>query len=139
MRRVGAIGAAIAVAAGIAFALAWSAVASASPFVHAHRGGPLATVHGELRPAYPENSLPAFRHAAKAGFVLEMDTRVTADGRAVIMHDASLNRTTNCTGLVSPSGRSPRSAATARSTSSAPTSCPATSAGATTAGPRCRP
>ncbi len=41
MRRVGAIGAAIAVAAGIAFALAWSAVASASPFVHAHRGGPL--------------------------------------------------------------------------------------------------
>ena len=101
MRRVGAIGVAIAVAAGIVFALAWSAVASASPFVHAHRGGPLTTAHGELRPAHPENSLPAFRHAAKAGFVLEMDTRVTADGRAVIMHDASLKRTTNCTGLVS--------------------------------------
>ena len=76
-------------------------MASASPYIHAHRGGPLKTVDGELRPAYPENSLPAFRHAAKLGFVLEMDTRMTSDGRAVIMHDASLKRTTNCTGLVS--------------------------------------
>ena len=88
-------------AAAIALALAWSAVAAASPYIHAHRGGPLKTVRGELRPAYPEESLPAYRHAAKAGFVLEMDTRVTADGRAVLMHDASLKRTTNCTGLVS--------------------------------------
>ena len=77
------------------------AAADASPYVHAHRGGPLKTVGGELRPAYPENSLPAFRHAAKLGFVLEMDTRLTSDGRAVVMHDASLKRTTNCTGLVS--------------------------------------
>lgn len=58
--------AAIGIAAGIA--LAWSAVAVASPYVHGHRGGPLKTVGGELRPAYPENSLPAFRHAAKRGF-----------------------------------------------------------------------
>jgi glycerophosphoryl diester phosphodiesterase len=78
-----------------------SAIADASPYVHAHRGGALKMVHGELRPAYPENSLPAFRHAARLGFVLEMDTRITADGRAVVMHDASLKRTTNCTGLVS--------------------------------------
>ncbi len=78
-----------------------TAPANASPYIHAHRGGPLETVGGELRPAYPENSLPAFRHSAKAGFVLEMDTRLTSDGRAVVMHDASLKRTTNCTGLVS--------------------------------------
>ncbi len=82
-------------------ALICSAPAFASPYIHAHRGGPLKTVGGELRPAFPENSLPAFRHAANAGFVLEMDTRITADGRAVIMHDASLKRTTTCTGLVS--------------------------------------
>ncbi len=75
--------------------------ANASPYIHAHRGGPLKTVGGELRPAFPENSLPAFRHSAKAGFVLEMDTRLTADDRAVVMHDASLKRTTTCTGLVS--------------------------------------
>jgi len=84
-----------------AVALSASALADASPYVQAHRGGPLKTVAGELRPAFPENSLPAFRHAAKLGFVLEMDTRVTADGRVVIMHDASLKRTTDCTGLVS--------------------------------------
>ncbi|KAA0272480.1 MAG: hypothetical protein EDQ89_07760 [Acidobacteria bacterium] len=87
-----------AVVAGVALSL--SAVASASPYIHAHRGGPLKTVRGELRPAYPENSLPAFRHAASLGFVLEMDAMVTADGRAVVMHDASLKRTTTCTGLV---------------------------------------
>ena len=90
-----------AVIVGLVVALACSVPAFASPYIHAHRGGPLKTVGGELRPAHPENSLPAFRHAAKQGFVLEMDTRMTADGRAVIMHDASLKRTTTCTGLVS--------------------------------------
>ncbi len=86
------------------------AIASASPYIHAHRGGALKTVGGELRPAFPENSLPAFRHSAKLGFVLEMDTRITSDGRAVVMHDASLKRTTDCTGLVSGAhaGRDPR-------------------------------
>jgi hypothetical protein len=34
--------------------------ANASPYIHARRGGPLKTVGGELRPAFPENSLPAF-------------------------------------------------------------------------------
>jgi glycerophosphoryl diester phosphodiesterase len=102
MRRIATTGnAAAAIIAGLALALAWSAVAAASPYIHAHRGGPLKTVRGELRPAYPENSLPAFRHAAKLGFVLEMDAMITADGRAVVMHDASLKRTTTCTGLVS--------------------------------------
>jgi len=90
----------VAAAVAIALALVAGAPALASPYIHAHRGGPLKTVHGKLRPAYPENSLPAFRHAANAGFVLEMDTRITADGRAVIMHDALLDRTTDCTGLV---------------------------------------
>jgi glycerophosphoryl diester phosphodiesterase len=74
--------------------------AAASPYIHAHRGGSLTTVKGEQQPLYPENSLPAFRHAAKRGFVLEMDTRVTADGRVVIMHDSDLERTTSCSGLV---------------------------------------
>ncbi|MFN8113433.1 MAG: glycerophosphodiester phosphodiesterase [Solirubrobacterales bacterium] len=101
MRNVGVARSAGAAVVGVVVALACSVPAFASPYVHAHRGGPLKTVGGELRPAYPENSLPAFRNAAKNGFVLEMDTRRTADGRMVIMHDASLKRTTNCTGLVS--------------------------------------
>jgi len=99
MRRIATGWIAAALAGGLAM-LAWSAAASASPYIQAHRGGPLKSVHGELRPAYPENSLPAFRHAAKHGFVLEMDAQITADGRAVIMHDTSLKRTTTCTGFV---------------------------------------
>jgi len=71
-----------------------------SPYIQAHRGGSLATVKGKQKPVYPEESMPAFRNAAKRGFVLEMDTRVTSDGRVVLMHDSELDRTTNCTGLV---------------------------------------
>ncbi len=74
--------------------------ATASPYIHAHRGGPLETAGGKQKPVWPEESLPAFRHAAKRGFVFEMDTRVTADGRVVLMHDSDLERTTACTGLV---------------------------------------
>ncbi len=71
-----------------------------SPYIHAHRGGPLTTVKGKQKPLYPEESMPALRQAAKRGFVLEMDTRVTSDGRVILMHDSDLERTTDCTGLV---------------------------------------
>src|SRR5215208_8311296 len=67
-----------------------------TPYIQAHRGGSI--VDG--KPTYPENTMPAFRHSARQGFVLEMDAKVTKDGVAVIMHDATLDRTTNCTGLV---------------------------------------
>ena len=80
--------------------LAFAPAAVGSPYIHAHRGGSLTTVKGKQKPLYPEESMPAYRHAAKAGFVLEMDTRVTSDGRVVLMHDSELDRTTNCTGLV---------------------------------------
>lgn len=76
------------------------ALAEASPYVHAHRGGALATVGGEQRPAHPENSLPAFRDAARRGFVLELDVKLTADDRAVVIHDDLLDRTTDCEGPV---------------------------------------
>lgn len=80
--------------------LALAASAPASPYVHAHRGGPLETRDGKLVPAEPENSLPAFKRSARRGFVLEMDTRITAEGRIVVMHDESLDRTTDCEGDV---------------------------------------
>jgi glycerophosphoryl diester phosphodiesterase len=96
--RLRAVSALVLVAALLAGAAAERA--AASPYVHAHRGGALETVKGKQRPVWPEESLPAFRHAAKRGFVLEMDTRVTADGRVVLMHDSDLERTTACTGLV---------------------------------------
>jgi glycerophosphoryl diester phosphodiesterase len=67
-----------------------------TPYIQAHRGG--AVVNGE--PTYPENTMPAFRHSAAEGFVLEMDVKLTKDRVPVIMHDATLDRTTDCTGEV---------------------------------------
>jgi glycerophosphoryl diester phosphodiesterase len=67
-----------------------------TPYIQAHRGGSI--VDGT--PTYPENTMPAFRHSANQGFVLEMDAKLTKDGVPVIMHDATLDRTTDCTGLV---------------------------------------
>lgn len=79
---------------------AFAPAALGSPYIHAHRGGSLFTVKKQQKPRYPEESMPAFRRAAKDGFVLEMDTRVTSDGRVILMHDSDLERTTDCTGLV---------------------------------------
>jgi glycerophosphoryl diester phosphodiesterase len=47
-----------------------------------------------------ENTLSAFRHARPYADILETDVRVTKDGKMVIMHDSTLDRTTNCTGKV---------------------------------------
>ncbi|UWX96484.1 glycerophosphodiester phosphodiesterase family protein [Arthrobacter zhaoxinii] len=58
--------------------------------------------------AAPENTLPAFAAAAAAGAaMIETDIRLTADGTAVLLHDADLRRTTNLRGRVdrTPSAR----------------------------------
>lgn len=49
----------------------------------------------------PENTLPAFELAiAKGAHQIEFDLRVTRDGRIVVIHDESVDRTTNGTGAV---------------------------------------
>ena len=50
----------------------------------AHRG-----LHGE---GAAENSLSAFRRAVEAGFGIELDVRLSADGEMVVFHDSSLKR-----------------------------------------------
>lgn len=58
----------------------------------AHRGG---SAEG------PENSLEAFTHAVDLGYTeIETDIRGTRDGVAVIHHDATLDRTTDRSGLI---------------------------------------
>ncbi len=58
----------------------------------AHRGG----AHEQ-----DENTLQAFENSYKKGLRgFETDVRLTADGVLVIMHDASLDRTTTGTGIV---------------------------------------
>ncbi|MFH1740599.1 MAG: glycerophosphodiester phosphodiesterase family protein, partial [bacterium] len=50
----------------------------------------------------PENTIAAFNKAIELGAdLLEMDVRETKDGYLVIMHDSTLNRTTNGSGKVS--------------------------------------
>ena len=61
--------------------------------VVAHRGGVL------LGP--PENTLPAIEKAIAVGAdLIEIDIRQTVDGDLVLMHDATVNRTTNGSGAV---------------------------------------
>jgi glycerophosphoryl diester phosphodiesterase len=65
---------------------------SRRPLVIAHRGGAR---------LWPENTLYAFTRARDLGVdVLEMDLQVTADGVLVVMHDSTLDRTTDGTGPV---------------------------------------
>lgn len=50
----------------------------------------------------PENTLPAFRLSRLRGFAyVEADVRFTSDGVPVLLHDASIDRTSNGCGLIS--------------------------------------
>lgn len=50
----------------------------------------------------PENTLPAFERCGRLNvWGCEMDIRYTSDGQAIIMHDETVDRTTNGTGKVS--------------------------------------
>ena len=60
-----------------------------TPFLnryYAHRG----LFDNEART--PENSLPAFRKAVKAGYGIEFDVQLSKDGKLVVFHDATLKR-----------------------------------------------
>lgn len=49
----------------------------------------------------PENTLPAFECALAGGFdFIELDLHITADGEIVVIHDPTLERTTDGKGLV---------------------------------------
>ncbi|MBI3921412.1 MAG: hypothetical protein HY318_08360, partial [Armatimonadetes bacterium] len=50
---------------------------------------------------FPENTLAAFREAADVGSdMLEFDVRMAADGECVLLHDPTVDRTTDRTGNV---------------------------------------
>ncbi len=65
-----------------------------APLLFAHRGGSALA---------PENTLEAFRSAVDVwgADVLEMDVRRTRDGELVVLHDETVDRTTDGTGRVS--------------------------------------
>ena len=71
--------------------------AQKAPFLYrnyAHRG--LHTEDGTV----PENSLPAFRAAAEAGYAVEMDVHLTADDQLVVFHDDTLERMCGVPGVI---------------------------------------
>lgn len=59
---------------------------------YAHRG-----LHNDTR---AENSLSAFRAAVDAGYGIELDVRLSADGEMVVFHDDTLERVTEGEGRV---------------------------------------
>ncbi|HEY5270103.1 MAG TPA: glycerophosphodiester phosphodiesterase family protein [Anaerolineales bacterium] len=61
-----------------------------SPVIIAHRGDK----------AYaPENTLSAFKQAIEKGAdAIEFDVKLTADGQVIVLHDQTVDRTTNGTG-----------------------------------------
>jgi glycerophosphoryl diester phosphodiesterase len=85
----------LALALAAALVLAPTALA-AVPQIHAHRGGTVE--NGKAK--FAEESLAAYKRAARNGFVLEVDAKLTEDGVPVAIHDATPDRTTNCTGEV---------------------------------------
>ena len=61
-------------------------------FVAAHRG---------WSDMYPENTMIAFEKAIELGVdQLETDVRITKDGALVLIHDKTVDRTTDGTGFV---------------------------------------
>lgn len=74
------------------------AEAASLPTLIGHRG---LAGSSQARVLLPENSVPAWTWAnAHGANVLDLDMSVTEDGKFVAMHDATLQRTTNCSGRV---------------------------------------
>jgi glycerophosphoryl diester phosphodiesterase len=62
------------------------------PLVGGHRGNPA---------DHPENTLASFRSAIELGVdMIECDVHLSSDGHLVVIHDHTLDRTTNGSGLV---------------------------------------
>src|SRR6266487_2565800 len=77
-----------------------NAAMSTNPWLREYR--PLSVAHRGHSIAYPENTLEAYRKAIELGVeMIECDVNITSDGKQVMMHDPTLDRTTTGTGRVS--------------------------------------
>jgi glycerophosphoryl diester phosphodiesterase len=75
---------------------------STNPWLREHR--PLAVAHRGHSIEFPENTLEAYRKAIELGIeMIECDVNLTRDGKLVMIHDSTLDRTTSGTGRVSAS------------------------------------
>lgn len=66
-----------------------------------HLQKPLFIAHRGLSRHFPENTLSAFKGAMDAGaYMIELDVTLTKDRQLVVIHDDTVDRTTNGTGAV---------------------------------------
>ncbi|CAM4072837.1 hypothetical protein BAMA_01650 [Bacillus manliponensis] len=62
------------------------------PLIFAHRG---------VKSTHPENTMIAFQEAERVGaHGIELDVHLSKDGEIIVIHDETVDRTTNGTGLV---------------------------------------
>ena len=79
----------------------WLQARPASPHPYFEAAGFQVIAHRGGSGLGPENTMAAFRSSLTAGTdVLEMDVRATADGHLVVLHDATVDRTTDGRGAV---------------------------------------
>jgi glycerophosphoryl diester phosphodiesterase len=81
-----------------ALAIAPGATAATNPWIERH---PLDIAHQGGEDEFPSNTMYAFKRAVAVGAdMLELDVGVTRDGQVVVMHDTTVDRTTNGHGTV---------------------------------------
>lgn len=81
------------IALSLAFLLACQGTAASEPLIGAHRG---------LGSGKPENTLSALQASIESGVdIIELDLRSTSDGAIVVLHDRTVDRTTDGKGPVS--------------------------------------
>jgi glycerophosphoryl diester phosphodiesterase len=80
----------------------WTATSELKPLASVLLGGPLLIAHRGGAALAPENTLFAFRRAAEwwRADMIELDVHASADGHCVVIHDPTLERTTNGSGPV---------------------------------------
>ncbi|MDT7828799.1 glycerophosphodiester phosphodiesterase family protein [Pricia sp. S334] len=62
----------------------------------------MVAAHRAAHQRHPENSLAAVQESIRLGIdIIEIDLRMSKDGKFVLMHDSTVDRTTNGTGSVS--------------------------------------
>ncbi len=79
-------------------------ISTACPLAFAQEGSvtrdPVLLSHRGLVRHAPENTIPAFEAAVALGASIELDVYQTRDGQLVVIHDDTVDRTTNGTGTI---------------------------------------
>lgn len=65
-------------------------------FLNANSKNVLVAAHRAVHHEFPENSIPAVKEGIRLGIdIVEIDVKVSKDGIPMLMHDGTINRTTN--------------------------------------------